>query len=165
MNNRKLSLSGMLVALGVILSPYSIPIGVTKCLPWQHLINILSAVLIGPAYAVGQAITVSILRNILALGTIFAFPGSIFGALLASILYKRFKNIYMAMIGELVGTGIIGAIVASPMAMLFMGKDVALFGFVVPFMISSFSGTVIAFVVLEVFGLRKRIINSNVLEN
>ncbi|WDV44310.1 energy coupling factor transporter S component ThiW [Clostridiaceae bacterium M8S5] len=160
MKNKKLMLSGLLATIGVILSPYSIPIGIAKCFPWQHLINVLSAVLLGPYYAIGQAFVVSVLRNILGLGTLLAFSGSLFGALLASLLYRRFPKIYIAIIGELIGTGIIGAIASYPIAKLLMGKEIAVYGLVIPFMVSSFGGTVIAFIVLEMFGL-KRIINSS----
>jgi energy coupling factor transporter S component ThiW len=40
-DTRKTALCGVLIALGVILSPYHIPIGATKCFPWQHLINVI----------------------------------------------------------------------------------------------------------------------------
>ena len=46
--------------------------------------------------------------------------------------------------GELFGTGIIGALAAYPIAVYVMGKDAALFAYVLPFIISSAGGTVIA---------------------
>lgn len=155
---KKLTLTGILVALGVILSPYHIPIGLTKCFPWQHLINVISAVLLGPFYAVGQAFTVSLLRNILGMGTLFAFPGSIFGALFAGLLYKRYANTYLAAFGECIGTGIIGAMVASPVAILFMGKEASLFAFIIPFMISSFAGAVLAVLIFELTGIKRMVL-------
>lgn len=154
-DTRKTALCGVLIALGVILSPYHIPIGATKCFPWQHLINVISAILLGPVYAVMNAFVISIIRNLLGLGTLFAFPGSIFGALLAGLMYKRFANTYVAALGEVIGTGIIGAIVACPIAILFMGKNAAIFAFVIPFMVSSFSGAVIAILLFELTALKK----------
>ncbi|MCT4598263.1 MAG: energy coupling factor transporter S component ThiW [Vallitalea sp.] len=154
-DTRKTALCGVLIALGVILSPYHIPVGATKCFPWQHLINVISAILLGPIYAVMNAFVISIIRNLLGLGTLFAFPGSIFGALLAGLMYKRFANTYVAALGEVIGTGIIGAIVACPIAILFMGKNAAIFAFVIPFMVSSFSGAVIAILLFELTALKK----------
>ena len=58
---------------------------------------------------------------------------------------------YMAYAGELVGTGIIGSLVAYPVALLLMGNEsAALFGFVVPFMLSTVGGVVIAGLILKV---------------
>ena len=51
-------------------------------------INVLSAILLGPWYALIQAFLSSLIRNVLGMGTLFAFPGSMFGALLAGLLYK-----------------------------------------------------------------------------
>jgi energy coupling factor transporter S component ThiW len=102
-----------------------------------------------------NAFVISIIRNLLGLGTLFAFPGSIFGALLAGLMYKRFANTYVAALGEVIGTGIIGAIVACPIAILFMGKNAAIFAFVIPFMVSSFSGAVIAILLFELTALKK----------
>ena len=46
--------------------------------------------------------------------------------------------------GELVGTGLLGALAAYPMATLVMAKETALFAYVLPFGISSLGGPVIA---------------------
>jgi energy coupling factor transporter S component ThiW len=159
---RKLALAGVLIALGVVLSPYHIPIGAAKCYPWQHLINVISAILLGPVYAVINAIVISTLRNLFGMGTLLAFPGSIFGALLASLLYKRFANTYLAAIGEIIGTGIIGAIIAYPIGVLFMGRQAAIFGLVVPFIISSFSGAAIAVLLFELTSLKKIVMKKKV---
>jgi energy coupling factor transporter S component ThiW len=67
-----------------------IPVGVAKAFPIQHLINILSAVLLGPAYALWNAFAISLLRNLLGTGSLLAFPGSMIGALLAGLLYQNF---------------------------------------------------------------------------
>ena len=148
---KKLTVSGILIALGVILSTFSIPIGVTKCFPIQHLINVLAAVILGPFHGVSMAFITSLIRVMLGTGTLLAFPGSMCGGLLAALLYKQKKNIYLAFLGEVIGTGIIGALVAYPMAAVFMSREAALFGFVVPFSMSSFVGSVIALVFIAVF--------------
>lgn len=159
---RKLALAGVLIALGVVLSPYHIPIGAAKCYPWQHLINVISAIILGPAYAVLNAVIISTLRNIFGMGTLLAFPGSIFGALLAALMFRRFANTYLAALGEVVGTGIIGAVVACPVGILLMGKQAAIFGFVIPFIISSFTGALIAVLLFELTSLKKIVMKKKV---
>lgn len=149
----KLVLSAMLIALGVSLSWFYIPIGGAKCFPVQHFINVLGAVFLGPFYAIANAFIISLIRNMTGLGSLLAFPGSMIGALLASYAYKWFKNHRFAAIGELIGTGLIGGIVAGPFAVMLMGKEVGVFFFLVPFVISSLSGSVIALVILEASSL------------
>lgn len=156
-NIRKLTLSGIFIALGVALSPYSIPIGAAKCFPVQHLINVMSAVLLGPLYAVFNAFTISLLRNIFGLGSLLAFPGSMLGALLASLLYKKWRNYRLAALGEVVGTGLIGSIVAFPVATFVMGKEVGAFFFILPFLVSTGVGSFVALIIMEVSALQKAI--------
>ena len=148
-NIKKLALAGIFVAMGVVCSAFYIPIGVAKCFPVQSLINVLSGVLLGPLYAVCVAFVTSIIRVMTGTGTLLAFPGSMCGALLCGVLYKYTKNIVMALAGEVFGTGIIGAILAFPVASLLLSKTVALFGFVIPFGLSSLIGAAIALVFLN----------------
>lgn len=156
MKTKKLTLSALFIALGVISAHVIyIPIGVSKCFPVQHTINILSAILLGPWYAVGNAFIISLFRNILGTGSLLAFPGSMIGAFLTGILYKRFKNNLSALVGEIIGTGIIGALLAFPIAKLILGKDVAALFFVVPFLISTVGGSIIGYILLTVTKITK----------
>ncbi len=134
--------------MGVVCSAFYIPIGVAKCFPVQSLINVFSGVLLGPLYAVCMAFVTSLIRVLLGTGTLLAFPGSMCGALLCGVLYKYTKSTVAAFAGEVFGTGIIGAILAYPIASLFLSKTVALFGFVIPFGLSSLIGTAISLVLL-----------------
>ena len=52
-NIHKLVFAAVLVALAVVGSLISFPIGASKCAPVQHLVNIIGAVFLGPAWAVG----------------------------------------------------------------------------------------------------------------
>lgn len=147
----KMTVTAMLVAVGTITSHlFSIPIGFTKVFPMQHFINVLSAVILGPGYAVLQAFSVSLLRNMLGTGSLFAFPGSMIGAFLAAYLFSKTKKLSMALTGEVVGTGILGAIACYPLATVFMGQDAALFGFVPSFIFSSIAGAIFGFVILNI---------------
>lgn len=145
---KKLALAGILVAVGIVCSPLSIPVGASKCAPIQHFINILSGVFLGPGYAVGMAFVTSLLRNLMGTGTLLAFPGSMCGAFLCGILYKYGKHLPYAYAGELFGTSVIGGLLSYPIAVLLMGSKSAVFGFVVPFFISSFGGTILAVVLV-----------------
>lgn len=145
---QKLTMSGTLIAVGVICSAFYIPLGVAKCFPVQHLINVLAGVLLGPVYAVAVAFCTSFLRLILGTGSVLAFPGSMCGAVLCSMLYKYTKNTTMAFLGEVVGTGGIGAVLAYPIASIFLSKPISIFTFVIPFGASSVVGATISVVLL-----------------
>ncbi|MBB6445242.1 energy coupling factor transporter S component ThiW [Bacillus benzoevorans] len=146
----KLTTTAMIIAIGTLTSHILyIPLGFVKLFPIQHFLNVLSAVLLGPWYAVMQALSISLLRNILGTGSIFAFPGSMIGAFLASYLYKKTSKLFLACFGEIVGTGILGAIACYPIATLLLGQKAALFGFIPAFIFSSFTGAIIGFIILS----------------
>ncbi|WP_251550836.1 energy coupling factor transporter S component ThiW [Neobacillus muris] len=154
----KLTLTAMMIAIGTISSNLVvIPVGFTKVFPIQHFLNVVSAVLLGPYYAVAQAFCTSVLRNLMGTGSIFAFPGSMAGAFLAAILFLKTRKIYMAFAGEVIGTGIIGAILCYPIASLLLGQKATLFGFIPLFIFSSFAGALLGFIILIVF-LRKKVL-------
>lgn len=152
---KKLVISGVLVALASILGAFSIPVLGAKAAPIQHLINVIAAVTLGPLYGVSCAFVSSLLRNILATGSILAFPGSMVGVFLAAILYKKFKKVEIAVIGEVIGTGIIGALLAYPLAAFILGKEVALFVYIIPFSLSSIVGSIIAYIILKIKAIRE----------
>ena len=147
-NSKKIALAGIFAAISVIGSLFQVPVFGSKCAPIQHLMNIMGALFLGPGYAFGAAFVSSLIRNLLGLGTLLAFPGSMCGALLAGILYKYFKKLPLAYIGEVVGTGIIGGLLAYPVAAFIMGNEVAAYAFIVPFLISTCGGTLIAVVLV-----------------
>lgn len=148
LHTRKIVLSGMLVAAAVSLSGFSIPVGVSRCFPVQHLCNVIAGVFLGPVYGVATAFCTSLIRNLMGTGSLLAFPGSMVGAFMAGWLYQHTRKLTAAYIGEVFGTGIIGALLCYPVAALLMGKEVALFTFVIPFMLSTVCGTLIAVVLI-----------------
>lgn len=154
MNIKKMMLTGIFAAIAVSGSLISFPVFGSKCAPIQHIVNILAAIFLGPGLAVVAAFTASCIRVATGLGTLLAFPGSMCGALLAGLLYKYSKKLVLAYAGEIVGTGIIGGMLAYPVALLIMGNSAAaLFTFVIPFLISTSCGTIIAIVVT--FSMKK----------
>ena len=86
---KKLALAGVLTALAIVGSFISVPVAGSKCAPVQHMVNILAAVTLGPAWGVGIAFCASLLRNLLGLGSLMAFPGSMVGALCCGLVYKK----------------------------------------------------------------------------
>ena len=99
LSTKKLALAGMLCALAVVGSVFSFPIFGSKCAPVQHMVNILCAVLLGPYYGIGVAFVASLLRNLLGLGSLMAFPGSMFGALLCGIVYHKTEKLLPTLVG------------------------------------------------------------------
>ena len=151
LSTKKLALAGMLCALAVVGSVFSFPIFGSKCAPVQHMVNILCAVLLGPYYGVGVAFVASLLRNLLGLGSLMAFPGSMFGALLCGVVYHKTEKLLPTLVGEVFGTSILGGLCAYPVAILLMGKsagDIAFYAYIIPFLVSTAGGAVIAGVLL-----------------
>lgn len=147
-NTKKVVVSGMLAALAVSLSTFSIPIGASKCFPVQHLCNVIAGVFLGPVYGVGMALVTSLIRNLMGTGSLLAFPGSMVGAYLCGMMYRYTGRLTAAYVGEVFGTGIIGGLLCYPVATLVMGKEAALFAYVMPFLMSTGCGTMIAVVLV-----------------
>lgn len=161
----KLTLTSVIVALTTLSSHLIyIPVGFTKIFPVQHLSNLLLAVLLGPWYAVLGAFVTSTLRNILGTGSIFAYPGSMIGAFLAGYLFMKTKKVGFAFFGEVFGTGILGAIATYPIGVFLFGKELTMFGFIPAFMISSFTGAIIAYVLLKTL-IKNKAIGGHLYEN
>ena len=75
-NIQKLTIASVLCAVAVVGSLFSFPVFGSKCAPIQHMVNIICAVMLGPGYGVAVAFCASLLRNLLGLGSLMAFPGS-----------------------------------------------------------------------------------------
>lgn len=147
---KRLALAAIFSAVSIIGSLYHFPIFGSKCAPVQHMVNILSAVFLGPYYALASAFCTSVIRNLLGIGTLLAFPGSMPGAFLAGMLYQRTRKLSFAYLGEIFGTAFIGAILSYPIACFIIGNEnAAIFTFVIPFLISSGGGTVIALLITK----------------
>ncbi len=156
-NIKKLAVAGILCAVAVVGSAVIVfPVFGSKCAPVQHMVNILCAVLLGPGYGVGVAFVASLIRNLLGLGSLLAFPGSMCGALLCGLVWKKSNQLLLTLIAEVLGTGILGGLLAYPIAIAFMGQgagDIAFYAYVVPFLISTVAGSILCG--LLIYALKK----------
>ena len=151
----KLTLAGILCAVAVVGSIFSFPVFGSKCAPVQHMVNIICAVLLGPWYGLGVAFAASLLRNLLSLGTLLAFPGSMCGALLCGLVYWKTQKLLPTLVAEVFGTAVLGGLCAYPLAILFMGKnagELAFYAYIVPFLVSTAGGAILSGVILCALG-------------
>jgi len=148
---RKVAYAVVLVAVGVALAPYtSFPIGIAKVNPTQHFVNVLAAVLLGPWWAVVTAAVIAVIRNVLGVGTLLAFPGGMIGAFLAGLLYRQTLSIYAGAGGEIVGTGLIAPVVSAFLVAPFlMGRVIPLFALVPSFLSSTIAGAALGILALN----------------
>jgi energy-coupling factor transport system ATP-binding protein len=150
MKTRDVARAAILVAMAVALSPFFIPVGISKCYPAQHMINVVAAVVLGPAQAVMIAFLAALIRNMLGLGTLLAFPGGMIGALLAGLAFRVFRNTWVAGLGEVLGTGVIGALVSAWLVgPVLLGKSMAAGALIAAFSLSSIGGAVVGLLVLR----------------
>ncbi len=138
----------MLIALGVVISPI---LRFEGMCPMAHLINITCSVLLGPWYSLLCATLIGIIRMAIMGIPPIALTGAIFGAFLSGVLYRASKGkLLFAVLGEIIGTGIIGALLSYPVMTLFWGKTGLSWMFYVPsFICGTLIGGSIAFVFLK----------------
>lgn len=152
----KMVVLAMLIALGVVISPI---LRVEGMCPMAHFINIVCAVLLGPWYALICAVLIGIIRMTFLGIPPLALTGAVFGAFLSGILYRVSKGkLIFAVIGEVIGTGIIGAIVSYPVMTYIVGRTGLSWLFYVP---SFISGTLIGGSIAFIF--LKQLIKNNLL--
>ena len=146
-NILRMAVMALLIAIGVVISPL---LRIEGMCPMAHLINITAAVLLGPVDAFVIAVLIGIIR-MCAMGIPpLALTGAVFGATLSGILYKVSKGkIWAAVLGEIIGTGIIGAIVSYPVMVFICGREGLVWFFYVPsFICGTLIGGSIAAVLL-----------------
>ena len=128
---KKLAVVAVFSALGVVLSPFTgFPVFGTIANPTQHMINATLGVLLGPFWAALAAIIIGTIRNMLSIGTVYAFPGGIPGGIVVGIVYWFLKRLkisektrLISALTEPVGTLLIGAPLALFLVAPWMGPQ------------------------------------------
>lgn len=138
----------MIVAIGVVISPI---LRIEGMCPTAHLINIVGAVLLGPWCSLGCAVTIGLIRMLFMGIPPLALTGAVFGAFLSGVLYRLSGGkLIWAVIGEIVGTGIIGAVVSYPVMALLMGRSgLTVFFYVPMFLTATAMGGTVAYIFLK----------------
>lgn len=146
---RRLVLAALFAGLGVLLSSFAVPVGASRVFPFQHVINSVAGVLLGPWWAAGSALVTATLRFSLGTGSIFAFPGSPFGALAVGFAYRLLRRDEAALF-EPVGTVLVGATLGAVLISPFLGASGGgLIALMIAFALSSVPGAVIGYGVLK----------------
>lgn len=140
----------MLIALGVVISPI---LRVEGMCPMAHFINIVCSVFLGPWYSLLCATLIGMIRMLIMGIPPIALTGAIFGAFLSGVFYRLSKGrILFAVLGEIIGTGVIGAVVSYPVMTFLWGKEGLSWLFYVPsFICGTLIGGSIAYVFLRKF--------------
>ena len=144
MTTRKLAMIALLAAIAVTGSVFvSFPAGIARAYPIQHAVNVVAAVLLGPIPALMIAFLTAVVRILTGTGSLLAFPGGMIGAVLAGLLFQKTERVWLAALGEMIGTGVIASLFAVPYASILMGTSVGALFFMPPFLVSSVSGAIL----------------------
>ena len=128
-STKKMVLTAMLACLAYVLNTF---VYFPAMAPFQHFVDMLAAVLVGPWYGFLAALICGILR-MLSGRTIQAVAGAVFGPILGGLIYRKTKNIWLTLAGEVVGTGFFGAMVSYPLMKIFYGLDAQSPFYYIPF--------------------------------
>ena len=159
-NLKKQIFTALLACMGYVLNTF---VWFPRMAPFQHFINVLASVFLGPFWSFVCALLIGLLRMMLNGSSILAVIGAVVGAFLSGILYKKFQKLYWAVIdrkstrlkswaviGEVVGTGIISAIISYPFMRIFYGlPKTSVFTYVPFFVPASFMGSMLAVLLLK----------------
>jgi len=145
---RKIVLTGLFAALAVLLSGVHFPVGPSKLFPFQHMVNVIAGVLVGPWYGACAALIAAIVRNAIGTGTPLAFPGGIPGALVVGLAYRWVRKDW-AGLTEPIGTGFIGVPLTVLLLGPIMGKEFAFALFFPLFLASSIPGSILGYFLLK----------------
>ena len=128
-STRKLVLTAMLACLAFVLNTF---VWFPAMAPFQHFVNALSAVFVGPWYGAAAGFLTGVMRMLCG-RDIGSVVGAVFGPILGGLLYRKFKSFWVVFVGEVIGTGVVSAIVVYPLMKLFYGLDVQHWYYYIPF--------------------------------
>lgn len=150
---KKQVFTALLASMGYVLSTF---VSFPRMAPFQHFINVIAAVFLGPFWGFACALMTGLMRMILNGNTILAVIGAVIGAFLSGLLYRMSKKLIWAVVGEVIGTGIISAIIAYPFMRIFYGlPDTSVFTYIPFFVPSSLMGAVLGYILLKILDKAK----------
>ena len=119
-NIKKMVLCAVFASMAFVLNTF---VYFPAMAPFQHFMDVVAAVFLGPWWACLSAFLCGVMR-MMSGRTIQAVTGAVFGPILGGILWKKTKNIYFVCAGEVIGTGLLGALASYPLMKMFYGLDV-----------------------------------------
>ena len=119
-NIKKMVLCAIFASLAFVLNTF---VYFPAMAPFQHFVDVVAAVFLGPWWACLSAFLCGVMRMMFG-RTIQAVTGAIFGPILGGLLWKKTKNIYLVCVGEIIGTGLLGALASYPLMKWFYALDV-----------------------------------------
>lgn len=125
----KLALTAMMACLAFVLNTF---VYFPAMAPSQHFVNVMAAVFLGPWYGCTAAFLCGVMR-MMSGRTIQAIVGAIWGPILGGLLYRKFHSIWLAALGEIIGTGLLGALTAYPLMKWFYSLDAQSPFYYIPF--------------------------------
>ena len=130
---RKIVLTGLFTCLAFVLNTF---VYFPAMAPFQHFVNVLAAVFVGPWYGSAAGVLTGVLR--MACGRdVGSVTGAMFGPILGGLLYRKFGTWWSVWIGEIIGTGVIGAMASYPLFKMFYALDAQSPFYFIPFYIPS----------------------------
>lgn len=143
----KMTILAMMISMDVVLSPL---LRVEGIAPMSSVMNVIAAVLMGPIYGTLMALACGIIRMILFGIPPIALTGAIFGAFLAGVGYRLSSKYLGAIIGEFIGTGLVGSLLSYPLMVWFTGSAQGMYWFIYTprFIVGALSGSIIAYLIL-----------------
>ena len=118
-NVRKMVLCAIFASLAFVLNTF---VYFPAMAPFQHFVDVVAAVFLGPWWACLSAFLCGIMR-MMSGRTIQSVTGAVFGPILGGLLWRKTKNIYLVCVGEIIGTGLLGALASYPLMKWFYGLD------------------------------------------
>ena len=118
-NVKKMVLCAMLAGLAFVLNTF---VYFPAMAPFQHFVDVVAAVLLGPWWACLSAFLCGTMR-MMSGRTIRAVTGAVFGPVLGGLLWRKTKNVWLVCAGEIIGTGLLGALASYPLMKWFYGLD------------------------------------------
>lgn len=139
--------TALLASISYVLSTF---VHFPRMAPFQHFINVIGAVFLGPVWGFNCALLTGLMRMILNGSTILAVIGAVVGAFLSGLMYKKFHKFIWAVVGEVFGTGILSAIISYPFMRAFYGlPDTSVFTYIPFFVPSSLMGALLGYALLK----------------